>query len=117
MIIYFLLFWLAILSLIVHFFYMKKRKSSTESNSNNNIDLVRNIELESNFIKSEDSTETVFPHPNKNQNSFLNPNDDFGSLIKGVVLDNQAYEYEVSDNDCSNFSIIELGDKSKEISE
>ena len=51
------------------------------------------------------------------QNSFLNPIDDFGTLKKGVVLDNQAYEYEVKENDSSNFTILELGDESKEITE
>ena len=44
---------------------------------------------------------------NKLINSFLNPNDDFGTLKKGVVLDSQTYEYEVGDNDDSNFTIIE----------
>lgn len=44
---------------------------------------------------------------NKPINSFLNPNDDFGTLKKGVVLDSQTYEYEVGDNDDSNFTIIE----------
>ncbi len=41
-----------------------------------------------------------------NKNSYLNPNDDFGTLKKGVVLDNQTYEYEVADNDNYNFTII-----------
>jgi hypothetical protein len=50
-------------------------------------------------------------------NSFLNPNDDFGTLKKGVVLDNQTYEYEVNENDSSNFTIIELGDESEVKSE
>jgi len=53
----------------------------------------------------------------KKQNSFLNPNDDFGTLKKGVVLDNQTYEYEVNENDSSNFTIIELGDESEVKSE
>ena len=56
-------------------------------------------------------------HNIKMQNSFLNPNDDFGTLKKGVILDNQTYEYEVVENDNSNFTIIELDDESKEISE
>ena len=51
------------------------------------------------------------------KNSFLNPNDDFGTLKKGVVLDNQTYEYEVNENDSSNFTIIEPVVESKEISE
>ena len=51
------------------------------------------------------------------KNSFLNPNDDFGTLKTGVVLNNQTYEHEVSDNDSSNFNILEPGDESKEISE
>ena len=51
------------------------------------------------------------------KNSFLNPNDDFGTLKKGVVIENLTYEYEVSDNDNSNFTIIEPGDESKEIGE
>ena len=42
----------------------------------------------------------------KKQNSFLNPNDDFGTLKKGVVLDNQTYEFEVTDSDNNNFTII-----------
>ena len=41
----------------------------------------------------------------KMQNSFLNPNDDFGTLKKGVVIDNLNYEYEVGDKDDSNFTI------------
>jgi hypothetical protein len=48
MIIYFLLFGLAILSFKVRFFFINKRKSSTKSNSNNYIDLAPNIEIESN---------------------------------------------------------------------
>lgn len=56
-------------------------------------------------------------HPIKKQNSFLNPIDDFGTLKKGVVLDNQTYEYEVNENASSNFTIIELSDESKEITE
>lgn len=51
------------------------------------------------------------------KNSFLNSNDDFGTLKKGVVLDNQSYEYEVNENDSSNLTIIELRDDSKEINE
>ena len=42
----------------------------------------------------------------KMQNSFLNPNDDFGTLKKGVVLDNLTYDYEITDNDNNNFTII-----------
>lgn len=84
--------------------------------SKNYIDSARNIEFKTNSIESDDYIKTVVDYPNKNQNSFLNPNDDFGTLKKGVVLDNQTYEYEGGDNN-SNFTIIELGDESKEISE
>jgi len=38
-------------------------------------------------------------------------------LKKGVVLENQTYEYEVKENDSSNFTIIELGDESEVKSE
>lgn len=113
--IYFLLFGLAILFFIVRFFYKNKRNCSTESNSNNNIDLALNIEIESNSIESEDYIETFIEYPIKKQNSYLNQNDDFGTLKKGVVLDNQTYEYEVNENDSSNFTIMKLGDESKEI--
>jgi hypothetical protein len=77
----------------------------TKSNSNNYIDSTQIIELESNSTEPESPIESV-EHPIKNQNSFLNPNDDFGTLKKGVVLDNQTYEYEVNENDSSNFTII-----------
>jgi hypothetical protein len=50
-------------------------------------------------------------------NSFLNPNDDFGTLKKGVVIENQTYQHEVNENDSYNFTILEAGDESKEISE
>ena len=76
----------------------------------------QNIEVNSNAIEPESPIESV-EHPIKKQNSFLNPNDDFGTLKKGVVLDNQTYEYEVNENGSSNFTIIELSDESKEISE
>ena len=88
-----------------------------KSNLNNYLNLAQIYELTISFIEPKDSIETVIEYPIKKQNSFLNPNDDFGTLKKGVVLDNQTYEYEVSDNDSSNFSIIELSDESKEISE
>ena len=76
----------------------------------------QNNEVNSNAIEPESPIESV-ANPNKNQNSFLNSNDDFGSLIKGVVLDYKTYEYEVNENGSSNFTIIELSDESKEISE
>lgn len=59
----------------------------------------------------------IVEKPVKMKNSFLNPNDGLGTLKKGVVLDNQTYEYEVNENDSSNFTILELGDESEEISE
>ena len=67
-------------------------------------------------MNTDDPIEIVLPEF-ISHNSYLNPNDDFGTLKKGVVLDNQTYEYEVKENDSSNFSIIELGDESKEICE
>lgn len=114
--IYFLQFGLPILFFILRFFYKIERYNSTESNSNHYKDLVQNIELETNSIESDDYIETVVDYPIKMQNSFLNPNDDFGSFKKGVVQDNQIYEYEVKENDSSNFTIIVLDDNSKEIS-
>jgi hypothetical protein len=51
------------------------------------------------------------------KNNYLNPNDDFGNLKTGVVLNNLTYEYEVGDNDSSNFTILEPVVESKEISE
>ena len=77
----------------------------------------QNIEIKRNAIEPESPIVKVVKHPIKKQNSYLNPNDDFGTLKKGVVIDNQAYEYEVNENDSSNFTIIELGDESKEITE
>ena len=115
--IYFLLFGLAILFFIVRFFYKIKRESSKESNANNDIDSTQNIELEINSIESEDSIKTDIKFPIEKQNRFLNPNDDFGTLKKGVVLDNQTYEYEFNENDNSDFTIIEPVVESKEISE
>ena len=112
MIIYFLLFGFAILIFIILFLFKRDRNNPSKYISNS----YQNIEVNSNSIETESPIESVV-HPNKNQNSFLNSNDDFGTLIKGVVLDNQTYEYEVSDNDCSNFTIIELDDNSKEITE
>ena len=81
------------------------------------MDLVQNIEIKSNSSEPEDSIKTVIEYPIKKQNSFINSNDDFGTLKKGVVIDNQTYEYEFNENDSSIFTIIELGDESKEISE
>lgn len=102
---------------LIHFLFKIDRNNTMKSISNNNIDSALNIEIKSNSIKSDVSTETVFENPIKMKNSFLNPNDDFGTLKKGVVLDNQDYEYEVKENDSSNFTIIEMGDESEEISE
>jgi hypothetical protein len=115
--IYFLLYWLPILFFIVRFFYKIERFEFTESNSNHYKDLVQNIELETNSIESDNSIEKLVDFPIKIKNSFLNPNDDFGTLKKGVVVENQIYEYEVVENDNSNFTIIELDDNSKKISE
>jgi hypothetical protein len=81
------------------------------------MDIVKNIEIKSNIAEPEDSVKTVIEYPIKKQNSFINSNDDFGTLKKGVVIDNQTYEYEFNENDSSIFTIIELGDESKEISE
>jgi hypothetical protein len=94
-----------------------KRKNSAKSNFNYYIDSAQNKEVNSNSIESDDSIETEVDFPIKKQNSFLNPNDDIGTLKKGVVLDNQTYEYEVSDNDSSNFTILEAGDEPREIGE
>ena len=112
---YFLLFGLPILFLIICILF-KIYKNSSKSNSKSYIDSSQNIEVNSNATEPESPIES-FEHQMKKQNSFLNPNDDFGTLKKGVVLDNQTYEYEVNENDSSKFTIIELGDESKEISE
>jgi hypothetical protein len=114
--IYFLLFVVPILLLIIRFLFKINRNNSTKTISNNNIDSTPNIEVNSNATEPESPIDSVV-HPNKKQNSYLNPNENFGTLKKGVVLDNQTYEYEVKENDSSNFSIIELGDESKEICE
>ena len=113
----FLLFGLAILFFIVRFFYKIKRESSKESNANNDIDSTQNVELVCNSIESKNPIKAIIYYPIKTQNSYLNPNDDFGTLKKGVVIDNQAYEYEFNENDSSNFTIIELGDESEVKSE
>jgi hypothetical protein len=103
------------LLLIIRFLFKINRNNSIKSISNNSIDSAQNIELESNSIESEDSNEILIEHPIKMKNSFLNPNENFGTLKRGVVLENQTYEYEVSDNDSSNFTLIEPEDDSKEI--
>lgn len=113
---YNILFFLAIFFIFFRFIFKSNRKNSSYSNSSNYKVSAQNIEVNSNIIGPEISIESV-EHPIKKQNSYLNPNDDFGTLKKGVVLDNQAYEYEVNENDSSNFTIIELGDESKEITE
>ena len=97
---------LLILFFLIRFLFKINRNNSKESISIINIDSAQFIELESNSIESEDSIETVFEHPIKKQNSYLNPIDDFGTLKKGVVLDHQIYEYEVADNYNYNFTII-----------
>jgi hypothetical protein len=112
MIIYFLLFGFTILIFLILFLFKRDRNNPSKYISNS----YQNIEVISNATEPESPIDSV-ANPNKNQNSFLNPNDDFGTLKKGVVIDNQAYEYEVNENDSSNFTIIELGDESKEISE
>jgi hypothetical protein len=109
----------ALVTLLSLFCFLNKtnRNKFNENIFNNNIDSAPNIEIKRNAIEPEDSTETVFAHPIKKQNSFLNPNDGLGALKKGVVLDDQTYEYEVGENDSSNLTIIELGDETKEIGE
>jgi hypothetical protein len=102
----YLVFSFLALFFLIRFLNKTNRYNYTESNSNNYKDLVQNIEFESNSIESEDSIGKVVEHPIKNQNSFLYPNDDFGTFKKGVVIDNQTYEYEGGDNN-SNFIIIE----------
>jgi hypothetical protein len=106
---------LTLLFLILLLFKIDRNKTM-KSISNNNKDSNQNIEINSNAIAPESPIESV-EHPFKKQNSFLNQNDDFGSFKKGVVLDNQTYEYEVSANYCSNFTIVETVIESKEISE
>jgi hypothetical protein len=107
--IYFLVFALALFFFLIRFLYRIEK-----NNTINPVVPFQKHELQSSPITPEESFETVEQSINK-QNSFLNPNDDFGTLKKGVVLDNQTYEYEVGDNDSSNFIIIELSDESKEI--
>jgi hypothetical protein len=65
----------------------------------------QNIEIERKAIEYESKIETIVVNPIKKQNSFLNPNDDFGTLKKGVVLGNQTYEYEVIDADNNNLPL------------
>lgn len=113
---YFLLFVVPILVLIIRFLFKINRKNSNEIQSNNFIDSAPNIEIKSNSITPKELIET-FEHPVKMKNSFLNSNDDFGTLKKGVVIDNQTYEYEFNENDSSIFTIIETVVESKEISE
>jgi hypothetical protein len=115
--IYFLLFGLAILFFIILFLFKRDRIESKDINTNNNKNLVQNIDLAFNSIESNNLIEAIIDYPIKKQNTFLNPNDDFGTLKKGVVLDNQTYEYEINENDSSNLTIIELGDETKEIGE
>ena len=112
MIIYFLLFGFAILIFLILFLFKRDRNNPSKYISNS----FQNIEVNSNATEPESPIDSVV-NPIKMQNTFLNPNDDFGTLKKGVVLDNQTYEYEVVENDNSNFSIIELDDNSKETSE
>lgn len=107
---------LLILFFLIRFLFIINRENSNEIQSNNFIDSAPNIEIKRNAIEPESPIESL-EHPIKKQNSFLNQNDNFGTLNKGVVLDNQTYEYEVSNNDSSNFTILEPGDESKEISE
>ena len=115
--IYFLFFALITLFFLIRFLFKINRNNPKESIANINIDSAQFIELEINSIESEDSNEKVIENPIKMKNSYLNPNGDFGTLKKGVVIDNQTYEYEFNENDNSNFTIIELDDNSKEISE
>jgi hypothetical protein len=101
---------------IIRFLSKRDRNNPTKNISNSYMASNQNIEINSNAIEPESPIETI-EHPIKKQNSFINSNDDFGTLKKGVVIDNQTYEYEFNENDSSIFTIIELGDVSKEISE
>ena len=112
-----LLFGLAILFFLIPFLLKIITFNSKEIQSHNYLDSAQNIEFKTNSIESDDYIETVVDYPIKMKNSFLNPNDDFGTIKKGVVIDNQTYEYEVVENDNSNFTIIEPVVESKEISE
>jgi hypothetical protein len=105
-----------LLFFLTRFLFKINRNNTTKSISNSYMSSSQNIEIKRNAIETESSIESV-EHPVKMKNCFLNPNDDFGTLKKGVVLDNQTYEYEVNENDSSNFTILELGDESKEITE
>ena len=103
---YNILFSLEIFFIFFRFIIKSNRKNSTYSNSSNYKFSAQNIEVNSNSFESESPIDSVVEQYIKKRNSFLNPNDDFGTLKKGVVLDNQTYEYEVNENDSSNFSII-----------
>jgi hypothetical protein len=116
MIIYFLLFGFAILFFLILFLFKRDRNNPTKYISNSYIASNQNIEVNSNATELESPIDSVV-HPNKKQNSFLNPNDDFGTLKKGVVIDNHTFEYEVGYNNDSNFTIMELGDESEVKSE
>ena len=89
--IYFLLFGLLILFLIIWVLF-KIFNNSSKSNSKSYIDSAQNIEVNSNATEPESPIDSV-EHAIKMQNSFLNPNYGLGTLKKGVVLDDQTYEY------------------------
>ncbi len=116
MIIYFLLIGFAIFFFLIIFLFKMDRNNPTKNISNSYMASNQNIEINSNAIEPESPIESV-EHPIKKQNSFINSNDDFGTLKKGVVIDNQTYEYEFNENESYIFTIIELGDVSKEIIE
>jgi hypothetical protein len=76
---YFLIFAVPILFIIIRLLYKIDGNNSMNNISNNYIDSAQNIELESNSIEPESPIDSVV-NPNKKQNTFLNPNDDFGTL-------------------------------------
>jgi hypothetical protein len=101
-----------LLFFLTRFLFKINRNNTMKSISNSYMSSDQNNEIKRNATESKSPIESV-EHPIKMKNSFLNPNDDFGTLKKGVVLDNQTYEYEVNENGSSNFTIIELGDESE----
>ncbi len=114
--IFFLLFALATMFFLIRFLFKINRNKSFNGISNDNIDSAQKIDLKSSPIAPAKSIK-INKQPITKQNSFLNSNDDFGKMKKGVVLENQTYEYEVNENDICNFNIIEPVVESKDISE
>jgi hypothetical protein len=86
-----------ILIFLIRILFKRDRNNSKDSNPNNYIESAQNIELARNSIEAKNSIVAIIDYPIKKQNSFLNPNDDFGTLNKGVVIDNQTYEYDFKD--------------------